>query len=361
MGKIDIAQHNYLSNPRRFADIWNGIAFNGKQVINWKDLSDIDSTQTYFKNTIALKKTADLIKKWTSTGQELAILITENQDIIDYSLPVRVMFEEALSYHAQAMDITRKNRDRFKKKHSENQAFQEEKTISAGEYLYMFHEDDKLKPVAALVLYWGTEHWNGSTTLHGMIDFSAIKPEDRDLLKQFIPDYTIKVIDMNNISDDTNPFQDPGLRSLVGLLNKRNDKDALINFTSQNSGKMDSETQDLAVLMLGSDKLKKYYDKITKEGASDDKMCKAIDDLIKDSEYKGRLEGKIEGKLEGKIEGKIEGKSEGEIQTYVRIINDGVYTIEQAASNTNLSVKDFIAKAESFGFTIKNKPVSYEQ
>ena len=93
--------------------------------------------------------------------------------------------------------------------------------------------------------------------------------------------------------------------------------------------------------MLGSDKLKKYYDRITKEGASDDKMCKAIDDLIKDSEFKG--------------------KSEGEIQTYVRIINDGVYTIEQAASNTNLSVKDFIAKAESFGFTIKNKPVSYEQ
>ena len=166
---------------------------------------------------------------------------------------------------------------------------------------------------------------------------------------------------MNNISDDTNPFQDPGLRSLVGLLNKRNDKDALINFASQNSGKMDSETQDLAVLMLGSDKLKKHYDKITKEGASDDKMCKAIDDLIKDSEYKGRLEGKIEGKPEGKIEGKIEGKSEGEIQTYVRIINDGVYTIEQAASNTNLSVKDFIAKAESLGFTIKNKPVSYEQ
>ncbi|MCR5728681.1 MAG: hypothetical protein K6G24_14610 [Lachnospiraceae bacterium] len=157
MGKKDIAQHDYFSNPRRFADLWNGLAFKGEQVIKWEDLKDMDSTQTYSKNTIALEKTADLIKKWTSKGQELAILLAENQETVDYSLGVRIMFEQALSYHAQVMETKRKNSSIQKQSNVETDKSVTSRKLSSGEYLYRFRKEDHIKPVAAIALYWGTE------------------------------------------------------------------------------------------------------------------------------------------------------------------------------------------------------------
>lgn len=60
------------------------------------------------------------------------------------------------------------------------------------------------------------------------------------------------------------------------------------------------------------------------------KMCKIMDDLVKEIieeerdeiETKARLEGKMEGKREGKIEGKIEGKREGEILGEIKVIRN---------------------------------------
>ena len=60
------------------------------------------------------------------------------------------------------------------------------------------------------------------------------------------------------------------------------------------------------------------------------KMCKIMDDLVKEIieeerdeiETKARLEGKMEGKREGKIEGKIEGKRKGEILGEIKVIRN---------------------------------------
>ena len=372
MGKKDIAQHDYFSNPRRFADLWNGLAFKGEQVINWEDLSDLDSTQTYSKNMVMLKKTADLIKKWTSSGQELAILLAENQETIDYSLIVRIMFEQALSYHTQVAEINRRNVDTHSQSRPDIYETSPKEKISAGEYLYRFRKEDRIKPVAAIALYWGTGEWDGSTTLHDMMDFNGIPSDNLEALKYFVPDYAIRVIDMNRISDDDNHFHDSGLKHLVGLMSRRNDKDELLSYAMETAADMDSETQDLAVLMLDSEALKKHYEEINSEGGFKNKMCKAIDDLITDSKNEGIIEGRnagiiegrnagiIEGRNAGIIEGRnagiIEGRNAGIIETYVGLVNDGEYTFEKAASKNKLTVAEFIAKAESLGYKFKNKP-----
>ncbi|MCR5728682.1 MAG: hypothetical protein K6G24_14615 [Lachnospiraceae bacterium] len=176
------------------------------------------------------------------------------------------------------------------------------------------------------------------------MDFSAIPSENLEALKYFVPDYSIRVIDMNYISDDDNYFQDSGLRHLVGLLNRRNNKNDLISYAMEAAGDIDSETQDLAVLMLDSDDLKKHYENIKTEEGGKNKMCKAIDDLIIDSKNEGLIEGEIKGEIKGRIE------------TYVGLVNDGDYTFEKAASKNGLTVDEFIAKAESLGFKFKNKP-----
>ena len=42
-------------------------------------------------------------------GQRFVILSLENQDEIDYGIPVRVMLQEALEYERQLRDIRRRN------------------------------------------------------------------------------------------------------------------------------------------------------------------------------------------------------------------------------------------------------------
>ena len=46
MGKISNSINNYLSDNRRFADLFNGICFHGEMVIREEDLSE--NTQVYY-------------------------------------------------------------------------------------------------------------------------------------------------------------------------------------------------------------------------------------------------------------------------------------------------------------------------
>lgn len=78
MGKIDKIQKAYFKDKRRFADLWNGLVFQGKQIVNGHSLEECDSVQLLSNENV--ERTADVIMKRTSEGQELAILIQENQE-----------------------------------------------------------------------------------------------------------------------------------------------------------------------------------------------------------------------------------------------------------------------------------------
>ena len=65
-----------------------------------------------------------------------------------------------------------------------------------------FCKDSKLHPVITFVLYSGKEEWDGSTSLHEMLDFTDI-PET---LREMIPDYKIHVIEIRRL-ESTEVFQ----------------------------------------------------------------------------------------------------------------------------------------------------------
>ena len=77
---------------------------------------------------------------------------------------------------------------------------------------------------------------------------------------------------------------------------------------------------------------------VNKEGKID--MCKAIDEMSKES----RDEGKIEGHREGKIEGKIEGS----LETLAHLVQKGVISVNDAAQEANLSPNEFSLKMKWF-------------
>ena len=65
-------------------------------------------------------------------------------------------------------------------------------------------------------------------------------------------------------------------------------------------------------------------------------MCKAVEDMIKDS--------KAEGRAEGKAEGKVEGKAEGVLDTLISLVKDDLLSVKEAAKRANMTESEFEEK-----------------
>ena len=89
---------------------------------------------------------------------------------------------------------------------------------------------------------------------------------------------------------------------------------------------MDPESVGLINAVTGSD-LKIV---VNEEGKVD--VCTAIDEMRKES----RIEGKIEGRREGKIEGSLE--------TLVHLVQKGLISLYDAASEADLTPDEFSLK-----------------
>ena len=73
---------------------------------------------------------------------------------------------------------------------------------------------------------------------------------------------------------------------------------------------------------------------VNEEGKVD--VCTAIDEMRKESRNKGRIEGRIEGRREGKIEGSLE--------TLVHLVQKGLISLYDAASEADLTPDEFSLK-----------------
>lgn len=120
-------------------------------------------------------------------------------------MPVRGMLYDAMNYAKQvtaAATAHRKGKDK----------------LTEEEFLSGFGKDDRLMPVITLTVSLSPDEWDGSTSLHEMLDI-----EDRGLL-EFIPDYKLNLLTPSQIAEgDFDKF-----RTEVGILlqcvKHRNDK-----------------------------------------------------------------------------------------------------------------------------------------
>lgn len=152
--KQDLLAKRYYSDNRRFADLINGIVCNGIPIVKQEDLSEMDTETSQGKRR-------DLVRK-AVFGVNFAVLGLENQEKLDYRLPLRVLGYESGEYERQASGIYREIRRNGRNSDTE---------LSSGEYLYGFRKSDRLHPVITLILYYGEKKWDGSSDLHGILDF----------------------------------------------------------------------------------------------------------------------------------------------------------------------------------------------
>ncbi len=283
----DLGWKGYFSDDERYADVINGIGCKGRQVVKKEDLQELD-TQTGFvhgpgfiwrfsvwKKRIAMIR--DCVRR-VAFGINFAIIGLENQETIDYAIPLRNMSYDVDAYERQAARIrkdVRKNR----------------KGLSAGEYLYGFRRDSRLYPAVTFILYSGSEPWNGPRTLHEMIDFTDIPKE----LREMVADYKINVIEIRKL-EDTSVFR-TDVRQVFDFIRCSGDKKALKELVEKDDyyKNMDEDAFDVAVQYTNATELieaKEYFE----EGGRVN-MCQALTELIAD----GRQEGVIEGRREERI------------------------------------------------------------
>ena len=321
----DVTQNIYLSDEHRFADLVNGYVGHGKQLLLPKQLKTLDARSgmheliafaeenaSYYKGKSEKIKKQKIkyrdIKKQAGFGVNFLVLGVENQETIDYSLPVRIMSYDVGEYERQISTI----RKRIRRSNAK-------KGLRPGEYLYGFRKADRLYPVITFVIYYGEEEWDGSRDLHSMLELSEI-PEE---LRALVSNYKINLIEVRKL-EDTSVFE-TDLKQVFDFIRYSNDKEKLKELV-ENDPVYQNLAEDAFMVIAqyanAEELLEKKENIKGKDGTVN--MCKALKELIAD----GRAEGEIRGEARGIAMGEARGIAMGEAR--------GIAMGESRLNNLNL-------------------------
>ena len=327
MGTADIVTKEYMRENTVFADAFNYLIYNGKKVIDPANLKEIDPTEialpfddeekagkekdgedkkrkaqgttewSSLKNEPVRKKTAgrsgkktdavqryrDLLKSAVVKQDErtsYVLLGVENQTDVHYAMPVRNAIYDALQYGRQVADIAAEHR-RNKKEFSEK---------NNGEYLSGYLKEDHIRPVITLVIHFGAEEWDGPLSLHEMMS-----TRDMELLS-FVENYRIHLIDPAKLTEEQLNQFSTSLKEVMGYIKYSKNKEELLKFLQTDTHRSIEMNAVRVIKTITNTPIE------VSEEEEEIEMCKAIEDLIAESEARGRAEGETRGEAKGMIE-----------------------------------------------------------
>ncbi len=270
----DTYTKKYMSNNNVFADAFNFLIYDGKEVIKPKNLKTLDTTALsipFGNDTNApVQKIRDLLKSAEIKQDEnniYLILGVENQSEVHYAMPVRNMLYDVLEYAGQVENTT--------KTHRKNKEY---KGVSTGEFLSGFYKNDKLIPVITLVIYFGVDEWDAPRSIYDMLEI-----KDKEILS-FVNYYKINLIAPSEIDDEKAEKLHSNLKEVLLYIKNSNDKEKLRKLV-QNDEKFSRLERDAVFVInaitnsnLKIDENQEVFD-----------MCQAILDIKEE----GRIEGGI--------------------------------------------------------------------
>ena len=172
MGREDVYENDYLDNAELFADLINGVLYQGEQVVRPQELSEQDGELRSIQGYDVRKILRDKVRMWRGTA--LAILVVENQTKVDYRMVIRAMLSESMAYDKQWKKLkdNLKAEDKNERNKPEDKAENPQKGfLPPDEYLSGMRKKDKFIPVITVVVYFGKEKpWDGARTLHELLD-----------------------------------------------------------------------------------------------------------------------------------------------------------------------------------------------
>ena len=291
MGKADVNVNIWLSEKKRFANLFNGVIYGGRQVILPEDLEEVNpvssvSVKNRTGKTKNMKKYRDIIMKWRNQAT-FVLLANESQDMVHYAMPHKVMLYDGMDYETQIRNNWKNFNDRRKQNKKTGQPLEH---LTAGEYLSRFRKKDRLIPIISLVFYYGSEPWDGPVDLYDMFQLEGTK-EEKEILGNYLPNYKINLVDAERL-EDVEKFSDD-LQVILTMLRYRDSKEELTDYINENKKffqNVDYETSQAMKAFLNMKQIPGEAEH--KEEMVD--MCKAIQEMYDDGVKDGIQQGKIE-------------------------------------------------------------------
>lgn len=279
--KPDTVLKNYWRNNEQFADLFNAVLFDGRNVIKPEELEDADTEESsvlehkeYAESIQAARDNIKIRKKSTKHGVEYVLLGNENQQHIHYAIPMRIMGYDYGTYKKQYDDNAKK--------------YQTSEGIGDDEYLSRMRRTDKFVPVISIVIYYGEKPWDGPTTLHGMLDI----PNE---LTQYVNDYKVLLVEAGRNHLILHNVNNINLFNLLGIILDRNISK---NEAKKRAIQYSEEHQvDKSVVMTvaGATNSKIDYNIFEKGEVT---MCTLFEEIAKENEARGEVKGRAWGIIE---------------------------------------------------------------
>lgn len=267
--------YNKYESKTRFADLFNGSIFRGKEVIKEEELSELDSVLIMEKNDQNRRKTKIIAdKSYLWRGICTSVMILESQSYIDYGIVLRVIKDEVAAYDKQR----RQGLEKWKKENKDSESF-----------LSSMYHGQTLFPVLTLVLYIGTEDAHlMARELYGLLEIE-------EGLKPFINNYKINLYDYHD-ENDFSVFKTEN-RLFFELLKASGSKGKMMEILKNHTYCKDIEVLKMIINSIG---IKMDIDKIQRNEKGEYEMCKAIEDWERDLINEGYHRGISQGILQGK-------------------------------------------------------------
>lgn len=275
MGKKNIVWNDYISQRERFADFFNGMVFQGRQLVLPENLIELDSklwrrhqTRKSYHEYIR-----DTVKLWNYEGKRY-ILSLEPEELFHYALPVKYMNYESLEYDRQYKEVMKRHR--------------EKQDLTSDEYLSGFAVSDRLMPVVTIGVYLGERKWNGFSRLSEMTGMTEISGEVKECIAPFLNEFHVNRVDIHML--ETSDIFQTDLREVFGFLKRQGNKEKLKRYVEENEGfrHLREDAYDVLSIYGGNENLSLRKEEYRTEGGID--MCTALRELVEDAKEEGRAE-----------------------------------------------------------------------
>lgn len=253
----DITEKILESYNDVFADIVNGLLFNGEAVIRPEELEDQAPRAAYKADGLIREIERDVAKRWIRNNIRIACIGFENQSEPDAGMPLRVYGYDGAEYRSQ---LLKENR---------------------GSPFY---------PVVTLVLYFGhRKRWDKPLTLHE----AASVPE---IFKPYVPDVKVNLFEIAYLSHEQVSRFKSDFRVVADyFVQMRENND--YTPSSEQLHHVQATLQLLSVMTQDKRFEEAYNDGVDREEVRN--MCEVLDRVEQRGIDKGIVQGRAEGRAEG--------------------------------------------------------------
>lgn len=195
MGQADIVTKEYMREPHVFADAFNFLLYDGRQVIKPSELKELDTTEMMYifgggapKRGTGVQKYRDILKYVTvMSGAKAAYILlgVENQTDIHYAMPVKNMVYDAMQYAEQVSRIASDHRNNSNKG-----------TMSSAEFLSGFTREDRLQPVITLVRISQNDFKKFASSLREVLNYIKYSKDEKGLARLLEEDERLKKLEV---------------------------------------------------------------------------------------------------------------------------------------------------------------------